>query len=58
MLRAGEWKVRLPRLQFALNHVESKWACAIPARVQCPRVFWRRRITPLGGIGQHTTTIS
>jgi hypothetical protein len=30
---AGRWEDReLPRLPFALNHVESKWACTIPAR--------------------------
>jgi hypothetical protein len=29
----GDSRWELPRLPLALNHVDSKWACAIPARV-------------------------
>jgi hypothetical protein len=31
--RTGDSRWELPRLPLALNHVESKWACAVPARV-------------------------
>ena len=43
VLKAGSGRCDLPRLSFALNDVESKWACADPARVLA--------IPPLGGIG-------